>query len=101
MTKLLVFTFLLIWTQYKEAIAATKPNILFFLIDDLGWNDTSYQCSDIETPTIDKFAKEGIRLQQYYVQRASMLACNIPHNGGALPISHGLGLRGDYKQPSI
>ena len=41
-----------------------------FVIDDLGWNDTSYQGSEIPTPTIDKFAKEGIRLQQYYVQRA-------------------------------
>ena len=49
--------------------AANKPNILMFVIDDLGWNDTSYQGSDIPTPTIDKFANEGIRLQQYYVQR--------------------------------
>ena len=48
---------------------AAKPNILMFVIDDLGWNDTSYKGSDIKTPTIDKFANEGIRLQQYYVQR--------------------------------
>ena len=40
-----------------------------FVIDDLGWNDTSYQGSEIPTPTIDKFAKDAIRLQQYYVQR--------------------------------
>jgi len=45
--------------------AAEKPNILMFVIDDLGWNDTSYRGSDIKTPTIDKFANEGIRLQQY------------------------------------
>ena len=37
-------------------------------MDDLGWNDTSYEGSDIPTPTIDKLANEGIRLQQY-VQR--------------------------------
>ena len=41
-----------------------------FVIDDLRWNDTSYQGSEIPTPTIDRFAKEGIRLQQYYIQRA-------------------------------
>ena len=60
---------LLLWLQHSKASAATKPNILMFVIDDLGWNDTSYQGSEIPTPTIDKFAKEAIRLQQYYVQR--------------------------------
>ena len=60
------FAFLAQWSQ---SFAATKPNILMIVIDDLGWNDTSYKGSDIKTPTIDKFASEGIRLQQYYVQR--------------------------------
>ena len=45
-----------------------KPNIILFVIDDLGWNDTSYQGADYTTPTIDKLTKEGIRLKQYYVQ---------------------------------
>ena len=69
----------------NEAIAATKPNILFIVIDDLGWNDTSYKGSDIQTPTIDRFAKEGIRLQQYYVQRvcsparAAIMAGRYPY----------------------
>ena len=62
----LVFVFL---TQWSLSVAITKPNILMIVIDDLGWNDTSYHGSEIKTPTIDKFASEGIRLQQYYVQR--------------------------------
>ena len=59
-----------------------------FVIDDLGWNDTSYQGSEIPTPNIDKFAKEGIRLQQYYVQRAcsptraAILAGRYPYHMG-------------------
>ena len=61
---------LLFWLQHSIASVTAKPNILMFVIDDLGWNDTSYQGSEIPTPTIDRFAKEGIRLQQYYVQRA-------------------------------
>ena len=66
---LLVCTWISTWIQFNEAIAVTKPNILFIVIDDLGWNDTSYKGSDIQTPTIDRFAKEGIRLQQYYTFR--------------------------------
>ena len=61
-----MFTFVI---QWSEVIAATKPNILMIVMDDLGWNDTSYKGSDIPTPTIDKLANEGIRLQQYYVQQ--------------------------------
>ena len=82
---LLLFCF-----QYVTARvnAAAKPNILMFVIDDLGWNDTSYQGSDILTPNIDKFAREGIRLQQYYVQRicsptrAAIMAGRYPYHMG-------------------
>ena len=66
------FYFLLLlffWLHSTKANADTKPNILFIVMDDLGWNDTSYQGSEIPTPTIDRFAQQGIRLQQYYVQR--------------------------------
>ena len=59
-----------------------------FVIDDLGWNDTSYRGSDIPTPTIDQFAEEGIRLQQYYVQRvcsptrSAIMAGRYPYHMG-------------------
>ena len=75
-------------TQHSLVIAADKPNILMFVIDDLGWNDTSYRGSDIPTPAIDKFAKEGIRLQQYYVQRvcsptrSAIMAGRYPYHMG-------------------
>jgi len=56
-----------------------------YVIDDLGWNDTSYQGSDISTPAI---AREGIRLQQYYVQqvcsptRSAIMAGRYPYHMG-------------------
>ena len=65
-----------------------KPNVLMFVIDDLGWNDVSYKGSDINTPTIDKLASEGIRLQQYYVNRlcsptrAALMAGRYAYNMG-------------------
>jgi arylsulfatase A-like enzyme len=38
-----------------------KPNIVLIFADDLGWKDVGYQGSDfMETPNIDRFAKEGM-----------------------------------------
>ena len=68
--KFCILLLLLFWLQHSIASVTAKPNILMFVIDDLGWNDTSYQGSEIPTPTIDRFAKDAVRLEQYYVQRA-------------------------------
>ena len=87
-----LFLFLLVCNE-AVLITATMPNILMFVIDDLEWNDTSYKGSDIMTPSIDKLANQGIRLQQYYVQklcspsRAALMAGRYPYNLG---LAHGL-----------
>ena len=48
--------------------AAQRPNFLFVLIDDMGYADLScYGQKQIETPNIDRMAKEGIRFTQFYV----------------------------------
>ena len=39
---------------------AQAPNIVYILVDDLGYGDlSSYGASDINSPAIDKLAKEG------------------------------------------
>ncbi|MFA8436873.1 MAG: sulfatase [Marinifilaceae bacterium] len=44
-----------------------KPNVLFFLVDDMGWMDAGYQGSEFfETPNIDKLASEGVRFTNAY-----------------------------------
>ncbi len=49
-------------------LAGTKPNILFVLIDDMGYADLScYGERRIQTPHLDGLAKEGIRFTQFYV----------------------------------
>ena len=48
--------------------AVSQPNILFVLVDDLGWSDVGFQGSKIKTPNVDKLASEGVVLDSYYVQ---------------------------------
>ncbi|XP_056913973.1 arylsulfatase I-like [Takifugu flavidus] len=45
-----------------------QPHIVFILIDDQGFNDIGYHNPNIKTPTLDKLAAEGVRLENYYVQ---------------------------------
>ena len=56
------------------APGATRPNILFVFIDDIGWADLSCYGSTVTnklgqpiTPNLDKLASEGIRFTQGYV----------------------------------
>ena len=46
---------------------ARPPNIVFFLVDDLGWSDVGcYGSTFHETPHIDQLAKEGMRFDNAY-----------------------------------
>jgi arylsulfatase A-like enzyme len=46
---------------------AAKPNIVLFLIDDLGWRDLGCQGSTFyQTPNIDRLAAEGVRFTDAY-----------------------------------
>lgn len=44
------------------------PHIIFILTDDQGFNDIGYHNAELHTPTLDKLAAEGVRLENYYVQ---------------------------------
>jgi arylsulfatase A len=44
-----------------------KPNLIFILVDDMGYADlSSYGSKDIRTPNIDRLAREGVKLMQCY-----------------------------------
>jgi arylsulfatase A-like enzyme len=85
--KKLIVVLLLICIYKTDLIAQTKkPNIIFFLVDDLGWMDTEpYGSKFYETPNIKKLAQEGILFTQAYAAnpvcsptRASILSGKYP-----------------------
>jgi arylsulfatase A-like enzyme len=49
------------------AWAAEKPNLIFLMVDDMGWGDAGcYGQKHILTPNIDRLAKEGTRFTDVY-----------------------------------
>jgi arylsulfatase A-like enzyme len=54
-----------------NAVAASQPNVVFFLVDDMGWKDLGcFGAKLYETPNIDKLCSEGIRFPQAYTSAA-------------------------------
>ena len=45
------------------------PNIVLIVADDLGWKDVGYHNSEINTPNLDRLANEGVKLENYYVNK--------------------------------
>ncbi len=68
MKRLLLFLFVLTTgCLIQENKSVSKPNILFILVDDLGWKDLGcYGSSFYETPNIDRLASMGARFTQAY-----------------------------------
>ncbi len=55
-------------TPGLERGSTTRPNIVLIFVDDLGYNDVSYNgATEIETPNIDRLAREGVVFSSGYV----------------------------------
>jgi arylsulfatase A-like enzyme len=71
-------------------VEQNKPNIIFVLIDDMGWKDLSCYGSEFyETPNIDRLASEGMTFTDAYAScpvcsptRASVLSGKYPATVG-------------------
>ncbi len=44
----------------------SKPNIIFILVDDMGYSDIGCFGGEIETPHLDGLAENGLRFTQFY-----------------------------------
>ena len=79
--------------------AASKPNIIFVMADDMGWGQTGY-CGHpvLKTPNLDAMAANGLRFERFYAgnpvcspTRATVLTGRTNDRAGVL--SHGYALR--------
>lgn len=64
----LILTAINIGCKKNSTSESGRPNIIFILVDDLGWNGlASYGHTDVSTPNIDRLAEKGMRFTQAYV----------------------------------
>ena len=88
----------------SAAFPSSKPNIVFFLADDLGWADLGcFGAKDIRTPRIDRLAKDGVRFTQFYSNgpectptRTAFLTGRYQQRVGGLECAIGTGNVGRY-----
>jgi arylsulfatase A-like enzyme len=68
-----------------------KPNIVFIMIDDLGWTDTGYMGSSYyETPNIDLLAQEGMIFTNAYSNAANCAPTRASLLSGQYSPRHGV-----------
>jgi arylsulfatase A-like enzyme len=83
-------TLLLLACVVGSLVAADRPpNIIVILADDLGWADLGHDGSKIDTPSLDRLAKEGVKLKRFYSSapmcsptRAALMTGRYPHSVG-------------------
>lgn len=81
-------TFLLLLCLNPVVDAAESPNIVLIMCDDMGFSDIGCYGSEINTPNIDRLAREGMRFTQFYnnakctTTRASLITGKYPLRSG-------------------
>ncbi|XP_070545928.1 steryl-sulfatase-like [Ptychodera flava] len=85
----LLLSFLAVAVSFAKK--TTNPNIVMFLVDDLGYGDLScYGNETLKTPNIDRLASEGLKFTRMYSQssctpsRAALLTGRYPIRSGML-----------------
>lgn len=71
-----------------SAKAETRPNIVLIMVDDMGWSNIGPYGGMVETPTLDRLARDGVRFDQFYnaarccPTRATLMTGLHPHQVG-------------------
>ena len=76
------------WWAEEETPEADAPNVIIFLLDDVGFAQVGSFGALIETPNIDSLAENGLRFNNFHTtalcspSRASLMAGRNPHSIG-------------------
>ncbi len=84
-----------------SALGEEQPNVVFFLVDNIGWGNFGVYGGTIPTPRIDKLASEGMRFNNYNVEvqctpsRSAIMTGRMPVRSGTSSVPFpGAGLSG-------
>ncbi|AXC50585.1 arylsulfatase [Paracoccus suum] len=81
-------------------MAPQRPDIIIILNDDMGFSDIGCYGGEVETPNLDRLAREGLRYSQFYntarcsPSRASLLTGLHPHQTGIGILTYDTGPEG-------
>ena len=91
-TRMRLFALLLLFCLLgvSDASDVSKPNVVVFLADDMGWGDSAtYGHPLIQTPNLDKLASQGVKFTQCYSacgvcspSRSAILTGRTPYRNG-------------------
>jgi len=70
-----------------------RPNIIFIMVDDIGYSDlSSYRRTDYQTPILDAFIDEGVKFTQAYAAAAVCTPSRVGLMTGRYPARIKIGL---------
>jgi len=88
--RLYLLAFILLAAPAVLNAESSKPNILFFLADDLGWRDLGcYDTTFYESPTLDQLARDGMRFTHAYTAGTVCSPTRASIITGQTPARHG------------
>ena len=89
--KLFHFLLFITLSLFSQCKSDQNPNIVFILIDDLGWRDLGYMGSEYyETPNIDQLAGRGMIFSNAYANASNCAPTRASLLTGQYPPRHGI-----------
>jgi len=89
--------FILLLTLFSTLSGASRPNVLFIIVDDLTTTLGCYGNAQVRTPGMDALAERGVRFEHAYTQfalcnpsRCSFLTGCYPEKTGVMDLKTSL-----------
>src|SRR5579871_6869440 len=99
-TRLLLLFAAFFFASSVEAAQSRSPNFVFIVMDDMGWRDVGFMGNQfVETPHIDRLAKQGLVFTQSYSSAPNCAPTRACLMSGQYTPRHGIYTVVDPRQP--